>query len=155
MGDTATIAPYIDTRFSLTFLWWKESPVAVDGPYSGGGYYTFTARPDMKFVILAFKFRNDWKKPLQTPLLAGTVITDREYEFPAWSPPMGVHSEDYSPRPSTQEELQALPGNAAAFEELIPEQESEWGALTFEIPVDQSPMSAQLSYVDLPVLLKE
>jgi hypothetical protein len=155
IGDVATITPYADTRFSLTFLWWKESPIAVDGPYSGGDYYTFTARPDMKFVILAFRFRNDWKSPLETPSLAGTVITDRGYEFPAWSPPLGVHSEEYGPRLSTQEELQALPGNAAAYEELLPEQESGQGALVFEVPVDRSPASVQLSYVDRPVLLGE
>jgi len=133
IGDVATITPYADTRFSVAFLWWKESPIAVDGPYFENDYYTFTARPEMKFVILAFRFRNDWKRPLETPSLGGTVITDRGYEFPAWSPPLGVQSKEYGPRPSTQEELQALPGNAAAYEELLPE----------------------LSYVDYPVLLTE
>jgi hypothetical protein len=155
MGDVATIAPYADTRFSLTLLWWRESSIAVNGPYSGNDYYTFAARPDTKFVVLAFRFRNDWKSPLETPRLAGTVITDRGYEFPAWSPPLGVHSEEYSPRPSSQEELQALPGNAAAYEELFPEQESGLGALVFEVPADQSPTSVQLSYVDRPVILGE
>jgi hypothetical protein len=155
IGDVATITPYADTRFSLTFLWWKESPIAVDGPYFENDYYTFTARPDTKFVIIAFRFRNDWKSPLETPSLSGTVITDKGYEFPAWSPPLGVQSKEYGPRPSTQEELRALPGNAAAYEELFPEQESGQGVLVFEVPIDRSPASIQLSYVDLPVLLKE
>jgi hypothetical protein len=155
IGDVATITPYVDTRFSLTFLWWKESPIAVDGPYSENDYYTFTARPNTKFVILAFRFRNDWKSPLETPSLSGTVITDKGYEFPEWSPPLGVHSEEYGPRLSTQEELQALPGNAAAYEELFPEQESGQGVLVFEVPVDRSPISVQLSYLDRPVMLGE
>jgi hypothetical protein len=155
IGDVATITPYADTRFSLTFLWWKESPIAVDGPYFENDYYTFTARPDTKFVILAFRFRNDWKSPLETPSLSGTVITDKGYEFPEWSPLLGVHSEEYGPRPSTQEELEALPGDAAAYEELFPEQESGQGVLVFEVPVDRSPMSVQLSYLDRPVMLGE
>lgn len=43
---------------SLAFISWKESNIAVVGPYRGDEFYTFTAKPGMKFIILIFEFRN-------------------------------------------------------------------------------------------------
>jgi hypothetical protein len=154
IGESATITPeYRDRPFTLTFLSWKESDIAVRGPYVTG-HYTFTAQPGMKFVIVAFKFRNDWKSPQYTPSLEGTLVTDKGHEFPVWDPPAGILSDECNPRQATEEERQTLPGDAAAYQELVPEAESEAGALVFEMPADEAPVSASLKYVDLPLLLQ-
>jgi len=92
VGDTV---PEFDPDYpalSLTLLEWRESDVAVDGPYAGGDYYVFTARPGMKFVVLVFQFQNNWVRPQETPYLSeGEVLTDKGYFYPAWKPPVGIH----------------------------------------------------------------
>jgi len=55
IGDTIPEFSAANPNLSLTLLSWKESDIAIDGPYVSG-YYAFTAKPGMKFVILTFRF---------------------------------------------------------------------------------------------------
>jgi len=83
-------------NLSLTLLSCKESGVAVNGLY-GGAYYTFTAKPGMKFIIVIYRFQNNWIRQQKTPYIdAGEIATDRGYIYPTWSPPAGVWSILYS-----------------------------------------------------------
>lgn len=139
--------------FSLTLLWWRESLISVDGPYVGGEYYTFTAKPGRKFAIIAFRFRNEANGPRETPYLAGSVVTDKGHVFPCWSPPVGIHSDEYQPRPSTEDEVESLIGFSAGFVDLFPGEESPVGVLVFEVSDDDTPQTASLSEVDDPIVL--
>jgi hypothetical protein len=145
IGDTIQVEDKHD--LSLTLLSWKESNIAVNGPYAGDEYYTFTAKSGMKFIILIFKFQNNWTRPQETPYLkAGEIATDKGYIYPTWDPPLGVHSEEYKPREATNEEIKTLVGDSGAFEDLLPE-ESTVGCVVFEIPKDETPIEANIIYV--------
>ena len=149
IGDTI---PEVGTsiskhNLSLTLLWWKESDIAVDGPYSENDYYTFTSKQGMKFLILAYKFQNNWNREQSTPYLsAGEIATDKEYIYTSWDPPHGINSEEYNPRESTDEEVNELVGDSGGYENLLPE-ESVKGCIVFEIPEDQTPIEASIAYV--------
>ena len=155
VGDTV---PEFDPDYpalSLTLLEWRESDVAVDGPYAGGDYYVFTARPGMKFVVLVFQFQNNWVRPQETPYLSeGEVLTDKGYFYTAWKPPVGIHSEEYTPREATEEEVEALVGNSGGFEELLPE-EVVVGRIVFEVPVDEMPVEVRIVGVPYLIELRE
>jgi hypothetical protein len=134
-------------NLSLTLLSRKESGVAVVGPYYGGAYYTFTAKPGMKFIIVIYRFQNNWIRQQETPdINAGEIATDRGHIYPTWSPPAGVWSEDYNPRESTKQEVETLIGDSGAFENLLPEG-STVGRVVFEIPEDETPIEASIVYV--------
>ena len=139
-------------NLSLTLLSWRESDMAVDGPYSGDNYYTFTAKPGMKFVILIFKVRNNWIRVQETPYLnSGEIATNKGYIYNTWNPPISFHSEEYKPRKSTDEEVKILIGDSGGYEDLLPE-ESIMGCVVFEIPEDEIPIEA--SIVNVPSLIK-
>jgi len=153
IGDTITGVPegYDPAPFSMMLLSCMETEIAVDGPYSDG-YYTFTAQPGMKFVILQYRLANNGVRQARTPYInAGEVLTTPDgYFYQVWSPPVGINSEEYDPRPSTQDEIDTLWGDAGAFETLLPE-ESTVGRVVFEIPADAKPVDAALAYVPAKV----
>jgi hypothetical protein len=151
LGDTVQeINPDQNHNLSLTILWWKESNIAVWGTY-GGEYYTFTAKPGMKFVILAFQFKNNWIREQDTPYLSsGEISTDKGYIYPIWTPPSGVSSTEYNPRPATPQEIKDLIGDAGAFEHLLQEQSVD-GCVVFEVPQDATPVEATVAY--LPAII--
>lgn len=130
---------------SLTLLEWKESDVAVEGPYWGGGYYTFTAKPEMKFIILIYRFQNNSKRPQSTPYLSeGEIVTDKGYIYKVWHSPSGASSKEYKPRNATTEEINTLTGGSGGYEELMPEKKSAKGRIAFEIPKDETPIEASI-----------
>ncbi len=149
MGDTiGGVGGNYDTPgFTMTLLSWLESDIAVDGPYIDG-YYTFTAKPGMKFVIVQYKLSNDWVKQQETPYLdAGEIVTAPSgYYYQVWNPPLGARSEEYAPSRSTKEEVNRLGGDEGGFQTLLP---GEWttGRVVFEIPKDMTPVGAQIAYV--------
>jgi hypothetical protein len=150
IGDTIPEVGADNRNLSMTLIAWMESDIAVDGPYQGE-FYTFTARPGMKFVILIFELRNNWVREQYTPYLsAGELLTDKGYFYRVRSPPLGIHSEEYKPRPSTEETVQDLVGNSGGFEKLLPE-ESVRGCIVFEIPEEQKPVEAKIGEVPLTV----
>jgi hypothetical protein len=152
IGDTIPEVGLAKEDLSMTLIGWAESDIAVSGPYAGGGFYTFTARPRMKFIILEFEFHNNWVRGQKTPHFnKGEVRTDKGYFYQVWSPPGGIHSEEYAPRPSTQKEVENL-GGSGAFEDLLPE-ESVRGHVVFEIPEDGEPEEVELSQVPVPIKL--
>lgn len=149
IGDTVGIG---NQDLSMTLIGWTESDIAVDGPYVGDEFYTFTARPGIKFIILEFVFRNNWVRQQKTPYLdAGEIRTDKGYFYSVWSPLLGVLSEEYEPRLSTQEEVESL-GGSGAFEDLLPE-ESVRGRVVFEIPEDEEPVEIELRQVPVSIAL--
>jgi len=152
MGDT--IAEIQGKQnLSLTLLSWEKSLIAVYGPYSSSSqYYTFTARPGMKFIVLIYRFQNNGIREQETPYIdAGEIATDKGYIYSVWSPPGGVYSEEYKPREATSEEVDRLIGDSGGYEDLLQE-ESTIGCVVFEIPADATPVEASLAYV--PVLIK-
>lgn len=155
IGDTVTGVPegFDPSSFSMTLLTCVDSEIAVDGAYIDG-YYTFTAQPGMRFVILQYRLTNGGVRQADTPYInAGEVLTAPDgYFYKVWSPPVGVHSEEYAPRPSTEEEVGSLLGDAGGFETLLPE-ESVTGRVVFEIPTDAEPVEATLRYVPAKVAL--
>jgi len=143
MGETI---PDVEEYISFTPLWWKESKIAVDGPYSSG-FYTFTAKPGMKFVILAYSFKNNGIRPETTPhLSAGEIVTSKGYIYPLWNPPLGIHSKEYSPRESTASEILNLIGSSGGYEKLLPKGTVK-GCAVFEIPYTEKPLEIDLSKV--------
>jgi len=66
-------------------------------------------------------------------------------------PPVGIHSEEYKPRKSIDEEVKTLIGNSGGYEDLLPE-ESTIGRVVFEIPEDE--ISIEASIVHIPSLIK-
>jgi hypothetical protein len=153
IGDTI---PEVGERrskhnLSLTLLYWKESDIAVEGPYTDG-YYTFTAKSGMKFIILTFKFQNNWIRVQETPYIsAGEIGTDKGYIYTTWDSPVGVSSEEYKPRKSTDSEIKNLIGTSGGYEKLLPEG-SIVGSVVFEIPENETPIEASIVYV--PSLIK-
>jgi len=141
VGDTV---PEVESfhNLSLTITSWIESKIAVYGPYTTG-YYTFTAKPGMKFIILFFSFQNNWIREQTTPYVnSGELFTEVGYIYERWSPP-GAHSEEYDSRRSTEEEVRELVGDAGAYERLLQEESVE-GCVIFEIPQDAEPIEASL-----------
>jgi len=152
IGDTIPEVGLAKENLSMTLIGWTESDIAVDGPYKGNEFYTFTTRPGMKFIILEFKFHNNWVREQKTPYFKkGEVRTDKGYFYQVWSPQAGIHSEEYAPRPSTQEEVENL-GGSGAFEDLLPE-ESVRGHVVFKTPEDEEPEEVGLSQVPVPIKL--
>ncbi len=139
-------------NMSLTIIKYLESDRVVDGPYIGEEYYTFTAKPNMKFIILIYKFQNNWIRPQSTPYFDECeILTDKGYIYPCWSPPAGIDSEEYNPRKSTQEEIETYVGTSGGFKKLLPE-ESTIGCIVFEIPKDESPV--EIAIEGVPYIIK-
>lgn len=152
IGDTVEEVKGTD-NLSITFLLWVEDKTAVDGPYSGDTYYTFTAKPGMKFVIVIYELKNNGVRKQSKPYIdTGEVETDKGYFYFVWSPPVGTSSEEYNPRESTEEEVANLEGDANCPFTLLPE-ESDKSCVVFEIPQDETPVEVDLSYY-IPYLLK-
>lgn len=142
IGDTISL-----DSMSLTPLEWKESNVVTEGPYAGNVYYTFTAKPDMKFIILTYRFENNSKRPQETPYLdAGEIGTDKGYIYPLWYPAGGAWAAEYKPRKATAEEITTLLLYPSAYEELLPGK-SATDRLAFEIPKDENPVEASIKQV--------
>lgn len=107
----------------------------------------------MKFVIIIYEFKNNGVREQETPYIdAGEIETDKGYFYSVWSPPVGVHSEEYNPRKSAEEEVANLIGNSGGYEDLLPE-ESVKGCVIFEITEDEIPVKVDFSYY-IPYLLK-
>jgi hypothetical protein len=152
IGDTIPEVGADRHGLSMALLAWVESDIAVGGPYVGDEFYTFTAKPGMKFIILVFEFRNNWIREQYTPYLdEGELLTDKGYFYRVWSPPLGVHSEEYMPRLSTEEGMREL-GSSGGFVKLLPEESVE-GCVVFEIPGDQEPEEMRLSQVPVAITL--
>jgi hypothetical protein len=144
IGNTTIEVPSFN-NLTLTLLSWKESEIAVDGPYASG-YYTFTAKPGMKFVVLFFTFQNNWVRVQETPYIdSGEIFTDKGYIYNLWNPPVGVHSVDYNPRLSTEQEVKELIGSSGAYVNLL-QGEVVKGCVVFEISKDSKPTDAFLHY---------
>jgi len=140
---------------SVTFLSWVERDIAVEGPYCGDTYYSFNAKPGMKFIIIVFEFKNNGVREITTPHIdSGEITTDKGYFYSVWSSPNGIYSEEYSPRESYEEEVKMFIGNSGGFEKLLPE-ESVKGCVMFEIPEDEVPLKANLEYIPFPIRLSQ
>ena len=78
IGDTIPELEGYD-NLAVTFLSWIESNIAIAGPYSGDTYYTFTAKPEMKFIILFFEFKNNGVRAQEIPYInEGEIITSEK-----------------------------------------------------------------------------
>ncbi|WP_456324690.1 hypothetical protein [Desulfonauticus submarinus] len=150
VGDTTSVGRH---NLSLTLLSLKESKVAVYGPYGLDNeyYYTFTAKPGMKFIILIYKVQNKWKRSQKTPVFLGKIATDRGHVYSYWTPPRGIWSWEYKPIEAAPEEVRTLIGKSGSYEYLAP-RESTMGCLIFEIPSHEIPVEASIT--DVPVLIK-
>ena len=152
IGDTIpNVGVDIDKHnLSLIPLSWKKSNIAVKGPYFEGEYYTFTAKPGRKFVILIYKFQNNWIRPQETPTPSADkiceIVTDRGYIYPIWNL-FGIEEyKAYKSRIATNEEVDILVGDFGDCKNLLPE-ESVKGCAVFEIPEDQTAIEASIPYV--------
>lgn len=143
-------------QLAMALLSWRESEVAVNGPYFAGDYYVFTAKPGMKFIVLYYQFTNNWVREQETPYVdAGEILTaPKGYYYKVWSPSLGVSSTEYKPRKATQDEVKRFGGDSGAFKRLMPEESTE-GRVVFEIPEDSEPLEAKLAYVPLPISLTD
>lgn len=135
-----------DGNLTIKFLSWRESDAAVRGPY-GSGFYTFTAQPGFKFIVLLVEFLNESNRGQRTPYIdSGELVTDTDNIYSLWSPPGGVNADEYAPRPSNEDEIATLAGDSGAYETLLPGERVR-GGLVFEIPADLRPVEADLSSV--------
>jgi hypothetical protein len=154
IGDTIAEIEGTD-NMSLTLLRWVESDIAVEGPYADGNYYTFTAKPNMKFVIVIYMFQNNGRRPQETPYIdSGEIATDKGFIYPSWHSPLGIWSEEYLPRKATDNEVRILIGSSGGYVKLQPGTpgESVVGRIVFEIPRDARPIEAKIDYI--PYLVK-
>ena len=142
-------------NLSVTFLSWAESNIAVAGPYWEEDYYTFTAKPGMKFIIIFFEFKNNGIRAQETPYFNEGEITtvEKGYIYSLWEPPAGVESEEYNPRESTEEEMEKLTGSSGGYEELLPE-ESAKGRIVYEIPVEYTSYEAAIELYSVEYLIR-
>lgn len=131
---------------SMTILSAIESNICVDGPYATD-FYTFTTQEGMKFITLTYELQNDWIGEQITPVMAyGEILTDKGYYYNYWNPPVGVLSDEYQPRKSTEDEVEKFIGREGSLTELLPE-ETIIGCAVFEIPEDQIGIEITLSHV--------
>lgn len=145
IGNTVPDVGRSQHDMSLTLLEWKESDVVVEGPYWEDEYYTFTAKPEMKFIIMIYRFQNNWNRPQSTPYFSeGEIATDKGYFYKVWHSPSGVSSKEYKPRGATAEEINTLTGDSGGYEELMPGKKSAKGRIAFEIPKDETPIGASI-----------
>jgi len=147
-GDTLAIEG--QSGLNITLLSWQESDWVVNGPYVFG-YYTFNAKPGMKFINVQFRFTNVGVGEQLTPSLkAGELaIAPQGSPYQLWLPLGGINAEAYNPRPSTDDEIKALGGDEAAYETLLPG-ESVTGRLIFEVPENVVPIEAQVPGLAVP-----
>lgn len=139
-------------NLSLTLLWWKESDIAVMRQ-SKNEYYTFKAKSGMKFIILAYEFKNNWIREQETPYISvGEIATDKGLIYGEVSGGIAsLENEGYTARSSTKKEIDELIADSGGFEELLPG-ESIIGRIVFEIPENQNPVEANIAYV-LPLIV--
>ena len=129
----------VKDSISWTPLWWKESSVAVYEA-SEGEYYAVAAKQNMKFIILAFEFRNNGRSPEETPYLSyGRIATSKWHIFPIWQ---GSGKR----RRATEKEVSELIGSSGGYEELLPGKTTV-GCVVFEIPKDEEPIEIKISGV--------
>jgi hypothetical protein len=116
----------------------------VEGPFIGETYYTCTAKPGMKFVIIFFEFKNNGVREQETPYInEGEISTSKGYFYSIWSAGFAHDNKEYNRRESTNEEIEKLTGNSGGFSKLLPEQ-SVKGCVVFEIPENLIPTEAKL-----------
>ena len=150
VGDTIPEVGMDKHNLSLTILSWKESDIALDGPYTGAEYYTFSARAGFKFIVMTFEFKNNWIREQTTPYFnSGEVATDKGYIYSIWN--WLDNYEEYESRKATEEEINTLIGNSAGYESLLPE-ESVKGCIVFEIPEDETAL--EISINGVPPIIK-
>ena len=90
----------------------------------------------MKFIILAFEFRNNGRSPEETPYLSyGRIATSKWHIFPIWQ---GSGKR----RRATEKEVSELIGSSGGYEELLPGKTTV-GCVVFEIPKDEEPMRSK------------
>ncbi|MBI3953816.1 MAG: hypothetical protein HY330_04825 [Chloroflexi bacterium] len=147
IGDTVQgVGQYYSLPgMSLTLLSVQESPIAVAGPYYGSYYYTYTAWPGMKFVVLSYRFTNSWVRQQTTrSLLRGEVQTaPKGYYYGVWYPPANANVAGYQWRYATAAEISRLGANNAGLIPLLPEQAAV-GRVVFEVPADARPTEVRL-----------
>ena len=119
---------------SLTPISWTESNINVVLMSSPGDYYTYSARPGKKFIILFFIIKNNWIRPQRSYVGShnAEVATDKGYIYP------GFRIVGRQRRRSTENEIEAL---ACPFKELLPG-ESSRDCFVFEIPEVERPVEA-------------
>lgn len=114
-----------------------ESKVAVDGPYSGNEYYTFSAEADMKFIIFIFRLENNYNRLQKTPSVDfGEIVTSKGNIYDCWSPSVGIHTEEFQPKKSTKEEIDYLIGSSGSYVSLYPGKDVK-GCAVFYLPINE------------------
>lgn len=108
------------------FLKWRESPIAVEGPFSGNEYCTYSAKPGMKFVVMDYKVRNaDVRQHYVSQIGAAYVKTSKGYEHTKFDHP-GCNSDAAKTpcraRKSTPHEISELVASTITKSKLLPEE---------------------------------
>ena len=142
-GDTLAVEGRSGLEFTL--ISWQETDWVVNGPYTSG-YYTFIAQPGMKFINVQFRFTNVAASEQFTPYLSTgqLAVAAQGAHYDLWSPVGGINAKEYTPRPSTDDEINALGGGEGAYETLLPG-ESFKGRLIFEVPDNVVPVAAKVT----------
>ncbi|MFP3908575.1 MAG: hypothetical protein ACLFVX_01825 [Archaeoglobaceae archaeon] len=127
------------SEVSLTPIGWRQSDI-VAYHYEGSNY-TFTAKPGMKFVILAYRLHNNWKEEQRIPFLdAGELATDEGKVYDIWKP-----SQEYISRKTEEKAL-----DSGTYEILLPG-ETINGQVVFE--VSENEMLVYVSISNIPAYI--
>lgn len=108
-----------------------------------GGYYLFERIQGRKFVIVSVSITNIGKTEHYSPDFYASINTSERYRFIEWSPPHGVHSEEYNPKRATEDEIEMY-GCHHEWGKLYPG-ESVSDDYVFEIPEGTEPLCLHIS----------
>jgi len=137
-------------NISMKLLWGRSSETVVYRPWLDE-YFTYTAKPGKKFVIVAFEFKNEGIREEGTPhITSGEILTDEGYIYSDWSmPDLPSEKEAYKERKATKEEInKRLTG--VGWTHLM-QGETTKGRIVFEIPEDAEPVEAKLKKLIRPI----
>ena len=135
--------PDVKNDISLTLLWWKESNIALER-WGENEIYTISSKPGMKFVILAYEFQNNGRRPKETPYFdKGEIATSQGYIYPLTSLGYRDYLEEHSPRKPTSRELSEFIGDSGGYKKLQ-HGKKVMGRVLFEIPSNEKPSEIKI-----------
>ncbi|MBI2934417.1 MAG: hypothetical protein HYY29_02480 [Chloroflexi bacterium] len=139
-------------NISFTFKYWSTGTQAV--AQQQGTYFTYNARPGMKFVTLQYSFKNNHRVEQETPAVnIGEIVTGpRGFIYKLWLPPSGPDFQTYRPTESSPRLVSELGFTEAGNMKLLPEKSID-GRAVFEIPQEATPVEVMLAFLPVKIAL--
>ncbi len=124
---------------------------------SGDSFRTYFAKKgQFKFVILTYRFKNDYNLEQTTPgMTSAEILTEpKGHVYKLWAVPSGDAAATYSPVTSWPPEVTDLGGSDAGGVKLQPDYGVQ-GRIVFEIPEEMTPVEATVASMKLRLLITD